>query len=617
MSDSSEIRLTRAVDYVTSGRPLPGVGKIAKLVLPAESAEFRRCSEIQAILEDYSSRPADAGPLSIAVFGPPGSGKSFCVEELVASLKNKGKWDALQIANLSQMPDLKGLATFLRQVFGVKRRNKGRDSAKTRVLFFDEFDSPLAGEPLGWLRWFLAPMQDGKFFSENDVIQLQKSILVFAGGTAPSLEEFERRASMDPQEYRAKKVPDFISRLRGFIDIQGVNGMDEERPVRRALVLGHLLSKRWPDSRNGSGGFPIADGLARKLLATAHFVHGVRSMSALLDTSRLKSGESLEEGNLPGCDLRRLHISRGPLDGKVIGISAGLRDEDSRDLLKELTRVLLGSGATLAYGGDFIPKGTLDDLVTAARSVPDDLIERSDLRIRNYLGFPSFRNPDVQTQHRMADGVVDFRCLDTLSRFEQEELGLQNGVWFPARPLNGGEYQPRHHLAWAISLYRMRVRMCQDIHALIVLGGKDGGSWGRFAGIAEEVMLAIAMGKPVYLLGGRGGSSRSVGQLLGLGETIVNPDGCLDDPGPIGPTAFRADTCFALPGYPSLPQTVAELRTWFQQRPVWTDAWPWNGLDIEENRKLFLTPIPSPEQMTCVQLVLDGLCRLDWKPKRG
>lgn len=589
--------------------------------MPFESAEFRRCAEIQAIFEDYAARPDDTGPLSIAVFGPPGSGKSFCVEQLVKSLEGKGKWSKLRTANLSQMPDLRSLAAFLRQIFGTEAQEKQQDnegeSAVTQVLFFDEFDSPMAGESLGWLRWFLAPMQDGKFFHEDDVIRLRKAILVFAGGTAPSLEEFERRASMDLQEYRAKKVPDFISRLRGFIDIQGVNGMNEERPIRRALVLGHLLAKRWPRTDSSVKGFPIADGLARKLLATAHFVHGVRSMSALLDTSRLKAGESLEEVNLPGNELRRLHISRGPLDGKMIGISAGLRDEYSRDLLRELTRVLLGSGATLAYGGDFIPKGTLDDLVSAARSVPDDLIERNDLRIRNYLGFPSFRNPDVQTQHRMAEGVVDFRCLDTLSMFEQAELGLRNGDWFPARPLNGGEYQPRHHLAWAISLYRMRVRMCQDIHALIVLGGKDGGSWGRFAGIAEEVMLAIAMGKPVYLLGGRGGSTRSVGQLLGLGETVVNPDGCLDDPGSIGPTSFRADSCFALPGYPALPRTVAELRGWFQERSVWTDAWPWNGLDIEENRRLFLTLIPSPEQMTCVQLVLDGLCRLDWKPGRG
>ena len=134
---------------------------------------------------------------------------------------------------------------------------------------------------------------------------------------------------------------------------------------------------------------------------------------------------------------------------------------------------------------------------------------------------------------------VDFYSFKTLSNFERKELGLEANEWFRARPDTHEEYQPKLHLAWAISLYRMRVRMCQDIDALIVLGGKDVNSWGRFAGIAEEVMLALAMGKPVYLLGGRHGSAESVGNLMGLGETIANPDGCLHDPGPIGSTLFQ------------------------------------------------------------------------------
>ncbi len=29
------------------------------------------------------------------------------------------------------------------------------------LVFWDEFDTSLDGRPLGWLRYFLAPMQDG------------------------------------------------------------------------------------------------------------------------------------------------------------------------------------------------------------------------------------------------------------------------------------------------------------------------------------------------------------------------------------------------------------------------------------------------------------------------
>ena len=209
-----------------------------------------------------------------------------------------------------------------------------QEATKTKVLFFDEFDAPMAEEPLGRLRWFLAPMQDGKLFKGDELIELGKAVLFFAGGTAPTLEEFERRAALDPKEFRAKKVPDFISRLQCFIDIQGINNEVDERPIRRALVLKHLLSKRWPD-RSSEKGFPMSEELTRKLLSNTHFVHGVRS---LLETSRLAADKELMEEDLPDNELRRLHISRGPLDGKVIGVSAGLQDLDSMHLLGELTK---------------------------------------------------------------------------------------------------------------------------------------------------------------------------------------------------------------------------------------------------------------------------------------
>ncbi|MFN7937491.1 MAG: hypothetical protein U0R19_29455 [Bryobacteraceae bacterium] len=617
MANSSGDLLEQAVQHVSSGRRISTVGHIGDLSLPSDSSEYKRCQEIKEILEDYSQRQEVAGPLSIAVFGPPGSGKSYCVKNLIKSF-NTEKLDD-QTINLSQVPDLQGLSEQLKAKLnpggaGPEVKEAGKPP-KTHILFLDEFDAPLAGEPLGWLRWFLALMQDGTFLDNGKPVKCKKAILFFAGGTAPSLDEFERRAALDEAEFRAKKVPDFISRLRGFIDIQGVNATDAERPVRRALVLRGLLQGRWPERANG-GEFPIDDSLTRKLLTTAHYVHGVRSMTALLDTSRLASGETLSETNLPSNDLRRLHVSRGPLDGKVIVVSAGLRDERPLPLLAELTETLLANGATLSYGGDFVPGGTFETVVSAARRVPDGLIQRDAPRLRNYLGFPSFHSPIVADLHRLSNGLVEFIKLETLSPFELDELALPHSDWFSALPSGTAKYQPRHHLGWAISLFRMRVRMCQDADALIVLGGKDESSWGRFSGIAEEVMLAIALRKPLYLLGGCGGATKSVGSLLGIDATIANPDCLLYDPGPIRPTSFPTDSWFQIPGLPSLPVTVKELRSWLRDRSVWTDAWPWNGLNTDENRSLFSAPLPASKHTWHVQTILGGLLRLDWKPRK-
>jgi hypothetical protein len=169
-------------------------------------------------------------------------------------------------------------------------------------------------------------------------------------------------------------------------------------------------------------------------------------------------------------------------------------------------------------------------------------------------------------------------------------------------------------MAWSLSLFRMRVSMIQGLSALIAFGGKDDGqSWGRFSGNAEEIMLALAMGKPVYVLGKSGGATQSVGRLLGLDTTLVNPDTCLADIGSIEHHSIyrHFKHAFALPKHPDLPRTIAELRNYLFEHGVTTSAWPWNGLMPEDNRKLFNMEIADPKD--CVQLIITGLTRLDWK----
>src|SRR5205085_4426800 len=118
--------------------------------------------------------------------------------------------------------------------------------------------------------------------------------------------------------------------------------------------------------------------------------------------------------------------------------------------------------------------------------------------------------------------------------------------------VNSGEgYNIKHHTAWAISLFRMRVRFIRAIDALIVVGGKGGLEpeltkdsdqtgvepvktdelpWGRFPGVAEEAMLALAFKKPVYIIGMLQGAAKDVGILLGLSNTQLYTSSCLPQP---------------------------------------------------------------------------------------
>jgi hypothetical protein len=599
----------KEVFYVVKERARLKIAEVGNLKFPEGSAEAQRCKDIGTILHNYSALTDVSKPLSIAVFGPPGSGKSRCVEEIAKSLGKR--YTELKVVNISQLSETKELVRAIEE--GMKLRTK----ELTPIFFFDEFDAPCSGTSLGWLRWFLAPMQDGNILEDGGrTIEIGKAVFMFAGGTAISLAEFEERARLDEVAFREKKVPDFISRLRGFIDIQGINSQNSERKVRRAILLRYFLNKRWSDKRDSSGRLPIDPRVVDSLLSNVHYLHGVRSMEALIEMSMLKDGEI----QIPKTDLTTLHLSRGVLDGKLIGISAGLKQDMVGDLLAEITDALLRDGAKLAYGGDFEEDGTLHKIVQAAQDAPADLFDRDKNRIRNYLGFPSSLRKEVKHALKTYKATIDFEVLETLSSQEIKDLNLKDNQWFSAWPLGATDtYQSNHHLAWAISLFRMRVRLTQDIDALIVFGGKDGESWGRLPGIAEEVMLALALGKPVYIMGGLGGAASAVGKLLGLGETIANPDECLKDVKPMTalcPPKFRR--AFALPNQ-QLPETIEELRDYLFRHSLTTDKWLWNGLSSEENRELFCADVSSPHsdvpspRSKCVDIIVKGLSRLHWK----
>ena len=159
------------------------------------------------------------------------------------------------------------------------------------LVFWDEFDTPLAGQPLGWLRHFLAPMQDGAFREGGGFHPLGPAIFVFAGGTCPTLAGVRgrRRRRRD----RQAKKPDFLSRLRGYVDVLGPNPRDADDarlPLRRALLLRALLQQQGAaDARRRTGAMAsIDDGVAARLLcAPPTSPHGARSMEAIIDMSSL------------------------------------------------------------------------------------------------------------------------------------------------------------------------------------------------------------------------------------------------------------------------------------------------------------------------------------------
>lgn len=283
------------------------VGRFNKL-LAVDRREIESLRAVRSLIAEYRNRPAIRNPLCIAVFGAPGSGKSFAVKQVAQSVGR----DFEQIEfNVSQFRGPEDLVDAFHRV-----RDAGLRGAMP-LVFWDEFDTAFEGRPLGWLSRFIGPMQDGRFLRGEVEHPLGRAIFVFAGGTADRMSRFGH--DLDPKELRAVKGPDFVSRLKGFIDILGPNPADgcdvSSDPycrIRRAILLRSLIESNASQLLKATGSGParvdIDPGVLKALLRIDQYRHGARSMESILASSQLADRGRLDLSCLPPENLLDLHV---------------------------------------------------------------------------------------------------------------------------------------------------------------------------------------------------------------------------------------------------------------------------------------------------------------------
>ena len=269
--------------------------------------EIENYSTIKLLLDDYIYRYDHSEgtdmprPLSIAIFGAPGSGKSFGVKQIA---KSCGRF-IISAINLSQLNSPMELFESLHEAL-----QRGKDEIP--LVFFDEFDAELSGTPLGWLKYFLAPMQDGEYTVNGKHFQVNGAVFAFAGATASSFPEFIPTDEENIAAFKAVKGTDFASRLKGILNIKGPNPntvTDRSHIIRRAILmrsqLTHKISRIYDEE---SGVVHISRALLAALLTVSEYRHGSRSLEFILDMSRLSEVSRFTSSCLPIAEQMDLHL---------------------------------------------------------------------------------------------------------------------------------------------------------------------------------------------------------------------------------------------------------------------------------------------------------------------
>jgi hypothetical protein len=258
-----------------------------------DPVEIEPIITLKRVMDSYIKRETFQRPLCVGVFGPPGSGKSFAVKEVAKTIAQKIDQNPFEFFefNLTQFGNPEEINSSIEPI----RASVAK--AKVPIVFWDEFDCRYDNQAFGYLRYFLPSMQDGVTYVHGSPYNIGRSIFVFAGGVKSSWDEMVSLIhSEDHDQVRMaqnQKIPDFMSRLRVVIDIDGIDlsdqilkntatedELDDLRRIllKRAFIIAHQMDTHWKKAARKTSGL-----LLRLLLADYKF--GARSIEAVIEAS--------------------------------------------------------------------------------------------------------------------------------------------------------------------------------------------------------------------------------------------------------------------------------------------------------------------------------------------
>lgn len=185
---------------------------------------------------------------------------------------------------------------------------------------------------------------------------------------------------------------------------------------------------------------------------------------------------------------------------------AWIHNRAIQNLMVEITRYLLVSGAQLIYSGDFnyeekaagfnFVKLLIEIIKTHQQSYTTEQVKAID----NYSFYPVSTKVDEDLETDLMDWVNFIRVAppEHLNATAEKATYIIQFDTFDKK------------CVWAATLTQMRKEMLKAANAFIVLGGKSLSFKGRMPGVLEETLLALQVQKPVFLIGAFGGVASAI-----------------------------------------------------------------------------------------------------------
>jgi len=301
-------------------------------------------------------------------------------------------------------------------------------------------------------------------------------------------------------------------------------------------------------------------------------------------------------------------------DRPLAGIAVGLSISESEDstahgfpswqvnrVTLQVVSALFGQGAAVVFGHDWRDDGVMEAVhgfalqmqPAAVGSVTETGASAQPL-LQNVLPWPD--------QPRLS--ADDLERLRTTLRVERAGLPpelVQVGAAVESRGVTAG---PVYSYLRARGLTHLRRQLNKRCHARICLGGRRGGSSGRYPGVIEEALLAANDHKPLYLAGLLGGATAQ----------IIDAIECRPMPGDFCPRTKVADLYEVPPNEVAEHDPSTRSDRSIDSQSVWSTfergrvaaVSESNGLSQDENAELFHTAGLD----RAIQLVLTGLSRV-------